>query len=528
MRKVLAAAPPIGRLPVAEVGQWTVRSTYRLADGMYAIAPNGRHLETDFAVFDSHYLAEGRTLTMERTVSVRQLTIDPSRETELEAFYDAVEADRHQEFEIRSVAPGAETEADSLNKEGLMAMDRHDFGAAVDAFQRATVGAPDHRWAWYNLGAAELARGNAAAAISACERVLALDSTNPFVRAVLGNAYSLAGRPADAEKKLLEQVDVTPWSPWMLSRVAAYYDSQHRPADSLPFWERGVAAAPREEAIALALGHAYLDLGRVDDAVATYRKCLKWSGSPGGFNQAAYELADRGVALQAAAELIDAGIDKLVKRILTNDMGPTPVTIADITNTLLSPMWDTAGWIAYKRGVTDGAVRWLLSAWSLSEDATIAEHLGDVLVSARRLGEAASAFAGALAREPNRASARAKLAASTDGDASSLIATADQTLLAGRTVMLSAANAPDWKGDVYVLFDRAGHVFEVRAAGSGEVPATIVDTLRGQSMPFVAPPDDRDYRLERRATITCAGAGARCTLVLWRPSDDVPSQSPRP
>lgn len=195
--KVMAAAPLPGTLPVADVGRWTVRARYALADGMFAVAPEGRRLATDFAIFESHYAVHDREVVLERTVVVKRLAIDPGRESELQAFYEAVEADRRQEFRMTSTPPGGETTADCLNLEAAAAIDRRDFAGAVETLQHAIDADPRHVPTWYNLSVAHLADGDVPAAIAAGERTLEIDRDHLRVRIVLGQAYFRAGRSAE-------------------------------------------------------------------------------------------------------------------------------------------------------------------------------------------------------------------------------------------------------------------------------------------------------------------------------------------
>lgn len=226
-------------------------------------------------------------------------------------------------------------------------------------------------------------------------------------------------------------------------------------------------------------------------------------------------LAERGVELDAAADLIDTGLTVFARNAVEPSPEDPPTSRLEIT-LQFGAMWDTAGWIAHKAGDTDAALGWLRAAWSLSEDPDVAEHLGDVLASAGRAEEAAAAYANAAARKPNPASAIRKLAGIAGAPGVQPEET-ERVLVAARTFSLQGGPAAEWKGDVDIAHDRTGRVLDVRAPGA--VPPSVLEAVRAATVPFVAPPDRRIYRFDRRATITCSGAGAPCSAVLWRPRD---------
>ena len=468
--KVAAAVPPPGRLPVGDVGRWTVRATYALAEGMFAAAPEDRHVATDFATFDSRYSVENRTVRLERTLVLRQLTINPSREAELAAFYEAVDSDRRQEFLMSPYPPGQATPADQLNEQALADIDARRFGEALPALDRATALEPRHRWAWYNLAVTELYLHEAQAAVGAATRALEADPSNPYARVALGQALDLDGRVEDAERTLREQVEKTPWSVWALHSLARFYASHNRPAESAGCWKRSLEAAPSDTAATLALSRVYLEAGKPDEAAHILRTHLEAASDPLAFNAAAFELAEREVELPLAASLIDDGLDALVARTGGRSATGERMDPHEATG-YLAAMWDTAGWVAYKQGQYAHAAAWFRAAAGLSRDAEIVQHLQ----------QASAAIDGP------------RVTAEHPVDAG----------LQGESASFHDPQAPDWKGDVQLVHDRLGQVLDVRGTGGAPVPERIVADLKTQSLPFVRPPDERDYMVERRATIAC-------------------------
>lgn len=509
VRKVAEAAPPPGVLPVFDLGRLTLRATYEIPEGARATAPPGRRVETDFADFTSSYSVEGRRIRAERTLIVKTLVVSLDREPDLASFFKEVEADRVQTFRIEFL-PSNRSEADRLSEEGTAAIDRKALPEAIEILQRATQSDPDHRFAWCNLGSAHLGLRNGPQAVQALERALAVNPGDPFVRSNLGQAYELVGRLEDAEKTLKEQVDLVPHSAWALQTIAGFYARQGRFAESVPYGERAADAAPDHDGTPLSLGHSYLAIGRVDEAVRAFLRGTRASRNGKTLNEAAWTLAERGVGLDAAGTLIDAALDKVVA-------STTPASLAAQLPAIeateqIGAMWDTAGWIRFKQGDAAGAVPWLDAAWQITNRAEVAEHLGDALARLERTEEAAIAYTWASDSANPTTGAIAKHTASTGQRVAEIRRIAAERFNA--TQRLSFAGAATGSGEVLVVYDRAGRPLTVQALGPA-VPPAAVEALRSQTIPVTAPPDGRPYRLARKATLSCADGS--CTLI-WSTS----------
>ena len=525
LKKVMTATTPNGMVPVGNVGRWTVRACYEVPPGAFAIAPQGQQFDTDFATYSSKYSFDKTQIVAERTIVLKLLNVPDAREGDLDVFFKKVAADGLQSFEILAVAPVARTEADTLNDEGLAALDRQDVAEAIEKFKRAAAQDPRHPWAAYNLGAAYLGRGQTAGAIAAFEPLLAASPRNAYVRLALAQSYGVARRSEDAQRLFEEQLELTPWSVWSLAGLANVYEQREQFAQTAQMLERVTAMAPRFESAFVRLGTLYLKMQHTDAAVNTFRRGLRQSNNAIGFNNAAWELASRGLALDVAHELIDAGIDRATEIVVTPGM---PRRAAIEMTTYLGPMWDTAGWVQFKTKELDRALRWLEAAMWLTPAGSIGEHLGDVLMSLNRREEAARAYAQALeCREPSP-DAAGKLESIAPGRGAELRAEAVKLLAAARSVSLPA---PDGKleGELLITHDRSGRVVDVEAVATKQVSPALIASVRNVTLPVTMPPDTRDYRVTRRATVSCPHGTGGCVISLWHPRDvPLTDAAPRP
>jgi Flp pilus assembly protein TadD len=100
-------------------------------------------------------------------------------------------------------------------------------------------------------------------------------------------------------------------------------------------------------------------LQRHDDMERLLKTVMTLSpDNPNAFNALGYSLADRGIRLDEARPLIE--------RALTLRPGDPFIT-------------DSLGWLEFRLGRIDEALRLLNQAWSARPDAEIAAHLGEVL-----------------------------------------------------------------------------------------------------------------------------------------------------
>ncbi len=121
-------------------------------------------------------------------------------------------------------------------------------------------------------------------------------------------------------------------------------------------------------------------LKRHDDAERLLKRVMTLQpDQANAFNALGYSLADRGIRLEEARELI--------KKALTLRPGDPFIT-------------DSLGWVEFKTGNQDEAIKWLRQAYVSRADTEIAAHLGEVLWAKGLKDEALRIWREGLARDP--------------------------------------------------------------------------------------------------------------------------------
>jgi Flp pilus assembly protein TadD len=153
-------------------------------------------------------------------------------------------------------------------------------------------------------------------------------------------------------------------------------------------------ANPNDATTQLALADLYSNTGRKQDAERTVRQLVALEpGNADALNYLGYLLADRGQQLDEAI--------RLVRRAL--DIEPN------------NPNYlDSLGWAYYRRGDFDQAEKYLApAAQQMPRNATVQEHMGDILAKRGRWADAIAAWTRALQGDEgdvNKAAVEKKIA----------------------------------------------------------------------------------------------------------------------
>ncbi len=154
----------------------------------------------------------------------------------------------------------------------------------------------------------------------------------------------------------------------MLQAKAQLLASVERYPEALDNYNKVVKFRPNSEGAYLGKAELLLRMGRLDDAIAQYELAVRrWPDSSMSLNAYGYTLADRTDRYDEAQKLIRKALD----------LNPKSAAIID--------SW---GWVLYRQGENEEALKYLQRAYERLRDAEVAGHIVEVLIAMGRDDEA--------------------------------------------------------------------------------------------------------------------------------------------
>ena len=148
---------------------------------------------------------------------------------------------------------------------------------------------------------------------------------------------------------------------WMLrARRArrALYAKLKRWNEAVPELEKAASLQDKNPLIQISLGQAYIATGQTEKGMAAFERAIAISPTAVVWNNIAYSLAEQDVQLDRASQYSDAAISALETQL--RDVNLDNLRPQDLfTANLLYAVWDTKGWVEYKRGNLDAAERYI-------------------------------------------------------------------------------------------------------------------------------------------------------------------------
>jgi tetratricopeptide (TPR) repeat protein len=406
-------------------------------------------------------------------------------------------------------------------KQGQGEFDRKNWATAATDFESAVQSDPSYADAWRELGRTEMYARHYSDAETAFRKYLELASTDT-------RAYSNMSWVLYQEKKydedvalLTKRIDDAPLDADALGRLGAAYLALRQPENAVPVLERAVSRAPKNFRAYYDLGHAYLLTHHDDKALIALRTSLQLDESDARLNSIAYLLAES----KSNLDLAEAWSQQSIATVENELNDSTLITVGARTWPFvvrLGAYWDTLGWIKFQQGKTEEAEKYVFAGWQLSEDLTMALHLGQIYESQGHGDQAVQIYLAGLASVPpgrkvseDAQETRKRLADLLGGD--SLV---DERLQQYRKTpsTFRTASVPNPDGiqgiaQFTVIIGENSKLLDFAPTIPDDHLASLNDALRKLSVPQSFP-DKSMQKLPRLATLACAAADQPCVFTL--------------
>ncbi len=409
----------------------------------------------------------------------------------------------------------------ALFKQGEDEAKRNNWANAIKKYEAAVNIDPIYPDAWRELGRQRMYERDYPGAETAFRKYLELAPDNRL--AYLNMAWVLYNEKKFAEDiELLEKrIVAAPSDGDAHTRLGIAYLALHQADRAIPELERGTSILPRYEYAQFNLARAYLAAHEDSKAASAFERAVGIDGSESVMNDAAYQLADRGVFL----DLAEPWAQRSVSSIESELNGSTSTTAAARSSALvvrLSSYWDTLGWIKFQKHDLAGAEEYILAAWQMQDNPTIGVHLGRIYEAQEKKLEAIEAFAEALATVPatrdasdDEKDARTRLAALLGGDSlvDDRVKEAKSRLRGRMSVSIPNPDGAEGFAQYSVIIGRGSKLVDLDVMTPDNPLAGLTDAVKAAAMPQVLPGSTLE-KLPRIATLSCASAQKPCTFSL--------------
>src|SRR5271157_2666204 len=468
-----------------------------------ARVPLGVDVKRDYAEYHSNYKFEDGHLIASRKAQILQSEIPYDSRDDYAAFCRTVEADQAQVVTLDNKSPGtaglgANQSPDELFESAKQAGNNNNFELAIDLLQRVAKDDPKHKDLWNYLGLAYLATNQNEQAIDAFKKEIELNPYDGSAYAMLGAAYEAVQRYDDAIAQYQKQIEVDPLGKahWALGSL---YSKLKRWNDAVPELEKAASLQAKAPGVHISLGEAYVATGQTDKGMASFDRAIVLSPSADVWNGVAYSLAQQNVQLDRASQYADSAINALetqLRDVNLDSLRPQDLAAANS----LYAVWDTKGWVEFKRGNLGVAERYIRAAWEENGNGVESLHMGEIAEKRGNKDEAIRYYTRALAGHEPSPEARSRLVAlGVSGELSARIEKARSELKAVRTRKLNASGKGT--GDFFVLASPA-KIEQVKfVSGDTEVRA-MADVVKAADLEIKFP-EPTSVRALRRGTVTC-------------------------
>jgi tetratricopeptide (TPR) repeat protein len=482
--------------------------------------PTPVKMSRDYGDYSSIYSMSKGILEGERKLVVKTNDLAASRRADYESFRHAALSDEDQLLSCAILTPSGQgmqsasrmegTPAE-LQKVGVKALQSKDYRTAIDLLKRAVDGDASLKDGWYDLGRAYAGANNHAPAIAAFERQIELDPNHPHANGDLAVELQQGGKIDEAVAAYRKQLQMAPYEKETLKNLGLLLAQLGRDADARTELEAAAAIPPDDPETKMALVQVYGRSGEKAKADELMKGLTGGSGTDSGQDIYASALKNNIDPTQAENDaqqvLYDIGgqfdsgeLDRL---------GPAAFS----SMRLVALAWARVGWAKSQRGEDLTAMRFLNSAWFLSQSGTVANRLGQVLEKQAQPEKARQMYALAIAAggtdvQDSRARL-ARLAAAPVADKE--IARASAELVEERTVKLGPIDSKSVSARFNLVFDSSPRPERAEFVDGDEILRSAAEQLRAKDFP-VRFPDASSVKIVRRGLLSCGHSG--CSIEL--------------
>ncbi len=522
---------PVEPILMGSPGQVTYRATVHLPKDFSAEIPDGTNVQSDFLGYSSNYAIIDGVLSAKREIVIKKSKVPVSAWGEYQKFAKNVVDDQNQVIQLAASTGPTKTvvvqnnpEAETLVEQAFQSLQRKDLSTAKDELTRAerlNPKQPNLSWAYANL---YFFSDNPVKGMDALQKEIRNYPENVSAYRALAEAQVSYGHQEEAVETLRTLLKMAPNDIGAVSQLTALLIASKQYNEVPDLVRKALNDAPDNQQLRLALAQALLYNGRKEEGLAAVQKLAKDSSDGLVLNDVAFFLADTATDLPLAKEYAEKSVSTL-----ENDS--KEVSLSTLSNkdlggvTALAAAWDTLGWVYFQLGDTSTAEKYLRASWMLSQNAAVADHLGQIYAKEDKQEAAIHAWRLALAANSHLTDTRErlrKMGVSPDPPPPTLHHRDVSVVPVEELGKLRTASLPEMpkqqgSAEFFVLFS-AGKIEDaqfISGTDSLRSASSALMKLRYE-LPF---PDDGPEKIARRGILSCSNyTTPSCNFVMLLPS----------
>jgi len=474
-------------------------------------------IKRDYGEYSIKYNLTGSTLEVQQFFATRVSKLPASRRPDLESLRSVALnfAEQSVFLNARPASTGATSasaavtgNAQELRKAGLKALEQRNFQSATDLLKRVVEQKPDSEDAWDELGRAYVGLGSHKEAIEAFRKQVAVNAFHKRAWDDLGSELRHQGNYADALAAYGKQLENTPLDAAARKNHGLLLIQLKRNSEAMTELEKALESSPGDPDIELALAGLYESAGNADKSHALL---FSVTGSQSPVNSGDWFSAALGDNINPEQTLTDAHklLDGLGDQFDSGAYDENPDDALPAMY-ILALEWARVGWASYLKGERMDGLRYLESAWALSQSGAVANRLARIYLKAGDTGQARHYLLLAIAAGgAETESSRAQLAKLGPGAPD--LAKAKAELAQMRSAKLRGVSQPAGQAEFVLVFDGSSQPQRAEyREGSADMKNSGQSLLEGEFN--VTFPDNSSVKIVRRGVLSCAASG--CTFAL--------------
>lgn len=473
----------------------------------------------DYGEYSLSYRLTKNVLEAERTLIMKVGELPPSRSRDVESLRSVATSYAEQsvtcDARAASNSPLADVPSLTATPEEMLkaagkALHQRDFTTAANLLKKVVEKQPDSSDAWDQLGRAYAGLNNHAEAIAAYRKQVEI---NPFHKSAYDDlAFELerTGKLEDALSAYGKELANVPVDDTARKGHALLLVQLGHGKDALAELETAASAFPDDAELGLALARAYAASGNQEKSQAILINVIGSAAPPPNGDVFAAALRDdinADETLRNARKIADAIGEQFDSGAYNQD--PSQAMSAMY---FLALSWARIGWAKVQKGEAIDALRYLESAWNLSQSGTLANRLarlyekGGDKAQAKQMLEWAVAAGGADVED-----SRTRLAKLTVGRKSPAPASTAELLERLRTVRLPLLKGKKGDAEFILVFDGSSKPERAEFQQGDPDLASAGQALMAADYP-VTFPDYSSVKIVRSASVSCSATGCKATL----------------